>query len=81
MMALNSLINALLRNNINNPEVACIASGSGSDFMRTFAMPVDIHQAISRIKNNQNYSIDASFDRIQNKIEIFYKRIKLWFSS
>ena len=37
---LNSLVNSLLSNNINNPEVACIASGSGSDFMRTFAMPV-----------------------------------------
>ena len=32
---LNSLINALLKNNIDNPEVACIASGSGSDFLRT----------------------------------------------
>ena len=57
---LNSLINALLMNNIINPEVACIASGSGSDFLRTFAMPSDIHQAILRIKNNQNYSIDTS---------------------
>ena len=57
---LNSLINALLMNNIVNPEVACIASGSGSDFLRTFAMPSDIHQAILRIKNNQNYSIDTS---------------------
>ena len=57
---LNSLRNALLMNNIINPEVACIASGSGSDFLRTFAMPSDIHQAILRIKNNQNYSIDTS---------------------
>ena len=58
-------------NNINNPEVACIASGSGSDFMRTFAMPVDIHQAISRIKNNQNYSIDASFIESKTKSRYF----------
>ena len=52
---LNSLINSLLMNNIKNPEVACIASGSGSDFLRTFAMPKDINQALLRIKNNQNY--------------------------
>ena len=57
---LNSLINALLMNNIDNPEVACIASGSGSDFLRTFAMPRDINQAIIRIKNNNNYVVDAS---------------------
>ena len=57
---LNSLINALLKNNIDNPEVACIASGSGSDFLRTFAMPTDINQAIIRIKNNQNYDVDTS---------------------
>ncbi len=57
---LNSLINALLMNNIDNPEVACIASGSGSDFLRTFAMPTDINQAIIRIKNNQNYDVDTS---------------------
>ena len=57
---LNSLINALLMNNIDNPEVACIASGSGSDFLRTFAMPRDINQAIIRIKNDNNYVVDTS---------------------
>ena len=68
---LNSLVNSLLSNNINNPEVACIASGSGSDFMRTFAMPVDIHKAISRIKNNQNYSIDAALIESKTKSRYF----------
>ncbi len=68
---LNSLVNSLLSNNINNPEVACIASGSGSDFMRTFAMPVDIHKAISRIKNNQNYSIDAALIESNTKSRYF----------
>ena len=57
---LNSLINALFINNVDNPEVACIASGSGSDFLRTFAMPRDINQAIIRIKNNNNYVVDTS---------------------
>ena len=57
---LNSLINVLLMNNIDNPEVACIASGSGSDFLRTFAMPRDINQAIIRIKNDNNYVVDTS---------------------
>ena len=68
---LNSLINSLLINNINNPEVACIASGSGSDFLRTFAMPSDIHQAILRIKNNQNYSVDTSLIKSNSNSRYF----------
>ena len=57
---LNSLINALLMNSIATPEVACLASGSGSDFLRTFAMPSDINQALIRLKNNQNYVVDTA---------------------
>ncbi len=57
---LNSLINALLKNNIKKPEVACISSGSGSDFARTFAMPNNINDAILRIKKDENYLVDTS---------------------
>ncbi len=68
---LNSLVNALLKNNIVKPEVACISSGSGSDFLRTFAMPSDINQAIIRIKNNQNYSVDTSLIVSKSKSSYF----------
>ena len=68
---LNSLINALLMNNITNPEVACIASGSGSDFLRTFAMPTDINEALLRIKSNQNYSVDVSLIESKSKSKYF----------
>ena len=43
---LSNLIDVLLKNNIANPEVACLPSGSGSDFMRTFAFPKTINEGV-----------------------------------
>ncbi len=68
---LNSLINALLINNINQPEVACISSGSGSDFLRTFAMPKNIDQAILRIKSNNNYFVDTALIESNSNLKYF----------
>ena len=76
---LNSLINSLLMNNIKNPEVACIASGSGSDFLRTFAMPKDINQALLRIKNNQNYSVDVSLIESKSNTKYFINVLNFGF--
>ena len=52
---LSNLINNLLKNNISDPEVACLPSGSGSDFMRTFAFPKNINEGIKRLKNDQKH--------------------------
>jgi len=68
---LNSLINSLLKNNINKPEVACISSGSGSDFLRTFAMPNNINEAILRIKNNKNYLVDTALVESKSNSKYF----------
>ena len=68
---LNSLINSLLNNKITLPEVACISSGSGSDFLRTFAMPNNIDEAILRIKNDENYLIDTALIKSSNKSNYF----------
>ena len=68
---LNSLINSLLNNKITLPEVACISSGSGSDFLRTFAMPNNIDEAILRIKNDENYLIDTALIESSNKSNYF----------
>ena len=40
--SLNSLVNALMINSVPNPQVACLPAGSGSDFIRTFALPQDL---------------------------------------
>ena len=68
---LNSLINSLLNNRIDLPEVGCISSGSGSDFLRTFAMPNNIDEAILRIKNDENYLIDTALIESSNKSNYF----------
>ena len=68
---LNSLINSLLKNKIELPEVACISSGSGSDFLRTFAMPNNIDEAIIRIKNNIDYLIDTALIESSNNSKYF----------
>jgi diacylglycerol kinase family enzyme len=45
--SLNALVNSLMINNISNPEVSVLPAGSGSDFIRTFAIPQKIEDAIS----------------------------------
>ncbi len=76
---LNSLINSLLNNKINLPEVACISSGSGSDFLRTFAMPNNIDEAILRIKNDENYLIDTALIESSNKSNYFINVLNFGF--
>ena len=68
---LNSLINSLLNNKITLPEVACISSGSGSDFLRTFAMPNNINDAILRIKKDENYLVDTSLIESKSNSKYF----------
>ena len=76
---LNSLINSLLNNKINLPEVACISSGSGSDFLRTFAMPNNIDEAILRIKNDENYLVDTALIESSNKSNYFINVLNFGF--
>jgi len=76
---LNSLINSLLNNKINLPEVACISSGSGSDFLRTFAMPNNIDEAILRIKNDKNYLVDTALIQSSNKSNYFINVLNFGF--
>ena len=68
---LSNLIDHLLKNNIHEPEVACLPSGSGSDFMRTFAFPKNINDGIERLKKDENYKIDVAFISSMNKNRYF----------
>ncbi len=68
---LSNLIDNLLKNNVSNPEVACLPSGSGSDFMRTFAFPKNINEGIKRLKNDQNYKIDVAHISSSNNSRYF----------
>jgi len=57
--SLNSLINVLLNNNVLKPEVACLPAGSGSDFIRTFALPQNIEDAINHLTTDSYYDVDV----------------------
>ena len=57
--SLNSLINVLLNNNVLKPEVACLPAGSGSDFIRTFALPQNIEEAINHLTTDSYYDVDV----------------------
>ena len=47
--SLNALVNSLMKNNITMPEVSCLPGGSGSDFIRTFALPQNIEEAVEHL--------------------------------
>ena len=57
---INSLIDMLLKKGLNKPIVGCLPSGSGSDFLRTFAIPQDIEKAIEHLKSDSTYLIDTA---------------------
>ena len=38
-----------MKNNITMPEVSCLPGGSGSDFIRTFALPQNIEEAVEHL--------------------------------
>ena len=60
---INSLIDVLLKMGLTKPIVGCLPSGSGSDFLRTFAIPQDIEKAIKY----------AYQDIEENKIPVLFK--------
>ena len=57
--SLNSLVNALMINSVPNPQVACLPAGSGSDFIRTFALPQDIEKSVKHLNSESYYEIDV----------------------
>ena len=68
---LSNLIDIIFKFNVPNPEIACLPSGSGSDFMRTFAFPQSVNEGVKRLKNNDGYMIDVGFIESKNKSRYF----------
>ena len=69
--SLNSLINALMNNNVKKPEVACLPAGSGSDFIRTFALPQDIEECVKHLTTDSYYEVDVGKVVAENKTKYF----------
>ena len=63
--SLNSLVNSLMKNNVVKPEVACLPAGSGSDFVRTFALPQNIENAVKHLNSKSYYEVDIG--RVETK--------------
>ena len=77
--SLNSLINSLMNNGIKNPEVACLPAGSGSDFIRTFAIPQNIEDAITHLRTENYYEIDIGLVKNQNNEKYFVNVLNIGF--
>ena len=77
--SLNSLINALMANNVLKPEVACLPAGSGSDFIRTFALPQNIEEAINHLTTDSYYDIDVGRVVAKNKSRYFINVLNIGF--
>jgi len=68
--SLNALVNSLMKNNISMPEVSCLPGGSGSDFIRTFALPQNIEEAVEHLIFDNFYEVDVGL--IKNKTDAKY---------
>jgi len=77
--SLNSLINALMNNGIKNPEVACLPAGSGSDFIRTFALPQNIEETINHLTTDFYYDVDVGRVETENKTKYFLNVLNIGF--
>ena len=77
--SLNSLINALMVNNVEYPEVASLPAGSGSDFIRTFALPQNIKGAVKHLKSDSYYEIDVGLIKTKNNQKYFINVLNIGF--
>ena len=76
---INSLIDTLLKKELHKPTVACLPSGSGSDFLRTFAIPQNIEKAIVHLKGDSTYLIDTAVVTSQSKQKHFVNVLNFGF--
>ena len=77
--SLNALINSLMKNNITMPEVSCLPGGSGSDFIRTFALPQNIEEAVEHLNNENFYEVDVGVVINDTNIKYFINVLNIGF--
>ena len=77
--SLNSLVNSLMINNVQNPQVACLPGGSGSDFIRTFALPQNIKDAVKHLTTDSYYEIDVGSVKTKNRKKYFINVLNIGF--
>ena len=77
--SLNALINSLMKNNITMPEVSCLPGGSGSDFIRTFAIPQNIEDAVEHLNNENFYEVDVGVVKNDTNVKYFINVLNIGF--
>ena len=77
--SLNALINSLMKNNITLPEVSCLPGGSGSDFIRTFALPQNIEDAVEHLNNENFYEVDVGVVKNDTNVKYFINVLNIGF--
>ena len=77
--SLNALINSLMKNNITMPEVSCLPGGSGSDFIRTFAIPQNIEDAVEHLNNENFYEVDVGVVKNDKNVKYFINVLNIGF--
>ena len=77
--SLNSLVNSLMKNNIQTPDVSILPAGSGSDFIRTFAISQDIEVAMRHLCTENYYEIDVGLVKNKDKDKYFVNVMNIGF--
>ena len=77
--SLNALVNSLMKNNITMPEVSCLPGGSGSDFIRTFALPQNIEQAVEHLDYDNFYEVDVGLIKNNTDAKYFINVLNIGF--
>ena len=77
--SLNALVNALMKNNISMPEVSCLPGGSGSDFIRTFALPQNIEEAVEHLIYDNFYEVDVGLVKNEADSKYFINVLNIGF--
>ena len=75
----NYLVNSLLKNNHPKPVVSCLPAGSGSDFIRTFALPQNIEETIKHLITDSYYEIDVGKVVAEHKEKYFINVLNIGF--
>jgi len=76
---LSNLVDTLLSLNIEKPKVAFLPTGSGSDFIRTFALPQKIEDAFQHLLTDEFYAIDAGCIKTEKVTRHFINVLNIGF--
>lgn len=76
---LSNLIDTLISLNIEKPKVAFLPTGSGSDFIRTFALPQNIEDSFQHLLTDTFYEIDVGCVKTEKEERHFINVLNIGF--